>query len=94
MIDPQATARLNTAVGWRQWIFQGTSRDYLGNAVAIPFAQLPVGEVIDAAYPLPNGYARVTDKLLYVACCIQQDITPVGKKTRCGAHISHGRLQK
>lgn len=71
-IDPKAPAKLTTHVDWRRRVFEGTFQDYLGNAIAIPFTQFPVEELIDAADAFSNRTGTVNDKLSHIAYCIQQ----------------------
>lgn len=79
-IDRQSPAKLTTAVDWRKRAFQGTLVDYLGIAVAIPFTQLPLGVVLDAARPSPDGTVPSIDRLARLACQVQQTIDSVNEE--------------
>lgn len=78
--DRLTPSKLTTAVDWRKRVFQGTLRGYLGNAVAIPFTELPVGDVIDAASPSAKEGTLIDDKISRLACCIQDTIDSVDEE--------------
>lgn len=80
LIDRQSPAKLTTAVDWRKRGFKGALVDYLGIAVVIPFTQLPLGVVIDAACSSADNTAPSSDRLARLARCVQQTIDSVDEE--------------